>query len=207
MPDVYRLRIEGSGRINDTEYTAAGDGTCDPEAGDIRFQVAFSQIASNADPLGHLLAVLIIPTVFGRERGGARNLLTVADGAFEFTQSMAADDLTVESCGSMEKVSAREIVWRSSARGHVRIGRVARIDPFTAVMIPQGGGRMLDVLSIPLIETDRTTVVHAVRSFDFRADAVLEQQQLRRISIRTEVEARRITATITSEMSPFPKPN
>jgi hypothetical protein len=205
MPEAYGLGIEGRGRVNGMDYVVSGRGRCDPRVGDIAFDVSFSHIAPGCAPLGQLLGVLIIPTVFGREIGQARNLLTIAGGEFSFAQAMAADGIAVESEGSMSRPARRELVWRSRAAGNVRLGEVSAIEPFSAIMLPQGGGKILDVLTIPLIENGARRMVQAVRTFTFRPGAELPERQLRRISIETKVDGARIGVSIHSELSVFPR--
>jgi hypothetical protein len=198
------IKIDGSGRVNDVEFTAVGHGLCDTGTGRISFGVNFSRLATGSHPLANLLGVLILPTVFGREHGEAENLLTLTGGNFQFIQVMTGDGIDVASKGEMSRTGDEEVTWRSEAQGVVRLVDVSPIETFAAVMLPRGPGHVIDVLAIPLVEKGRRMVLHAIRDFKFEPTAALKRHQIRQISVVPNVESLSVNVAITSDIFIFP---
>lgn len=204
MNTRFDIKIAGKGKVNAVEFAATGGGRCDTATGRIAFDVEFSRLARGSHPLANLLGVLIIPTVFGREHDGARNLMSLTGGNFEFTQVMTAKGIAVTSKGSMSRTADDEVTWRSSAEGTVRLAGVSAIEPFSAVMLPRQAGHVVDVLSIPLVQRGRRLVVHAIRDFRFTPRARLAQHQIRHITVKPTVGRLSVGVAITSDIFPFP---
>lgn len=204
MNTRFDIKIAGKGKVNAVEFAATGGGRCDTATGRIAFDVEFSRLARGSHPLANLLGVLIIPTVFGREHDGARNLMSLTGGNFEFTQVMTAKGIAVTSKGSMSRTADDEVTWRSSAEGTVRLADVSAIEPFSAVMLPRKAGHVVDVLSIPLVQRGRRLVVHAIRDFRFTPRARLAQHQIRHITVKPTVRRLSVGVAITSDIFPFP---
>jgi len=204
--DTFTLEISGTGVVNDVEFEARGSGTGNSSTGRLQFAVEYSAIAEDTDPFAHLLGVLILETtVFGREIGNAQSLLTLADGVFEFTQEVMGDGIEVGSHGSVvHGDDEQSFRWTSISEGRVELRDVQRIEPFEAVMLPQGPGKMLDVLELPLVAGDSTHRVHIVRHFSFSPRAELPGIQLRRISVEPTIDGRRVGVDIHADMRDVP---
>jgi hypothetical protein len=199
----FGLQIMGSGTINGVTFDAAGGGTGNTETGELSFRVTFSEISTDVDPLANLLGVLIIPTVLGRTLGRAVNLMTLTDGVFEFTQVLSGEGINISSVGSMSRGGDEELAWTSKAEGSAQLKGVTGIEPFEAVMIPQGAGKVIDVLEIPLIVGRQTRRVHAVRNFTFTPRSELHQLQLRHIAIEPEIEGNTVGVNIMTTIREF----
>ena len=199
----FRLQIRGSGTINGVTFDAVGSGTGDTETGELSFKVTFSEISKGVDPLACLLGVLIIPTVLGRTSGNAVNLMTLAHGVFEFTQVLSGEGVNISSVGNMSRSGDEELTWRSEAEGSAQLKGVTAIEPFEAVMIPQGAGKVTDVLEIPLVGSRQTTRVHAVRNFTFTPRSELHQLQLRHIAIEPETTENTVGVNIMTTIREF----
>lgn len=206
MAHAYTLKIQSTGIVNGTRFTGTGDGHCDSATGRIGFRVTYSDFPANADPFANLLGTLIIPTVFGLETKGAHNLLSLCEGNFHFSQTMAGDDISLHSHGSMSRTGKSELLWQSAASGKLSIPAVTQIDTFSAMMLPQGLGRFVDVIDIPLIADGRRRSVHALRHFTFAPRAGLDRPQLRAISVTPKVQGKTVEVDITSVISCFPLP-
>jgi hypothetical protein len=149
------------------------------------------------------LGVLIIPTVLGRPLGRAVNLMTLTDGVFEFTQVLTGEEIDVSSVGKMSPSGDGELTWTSQAEGSAQLKGVTAIEPFEAVMIPQGAGKLPDVLEIPLIVREQTRRIHAVRNFTFTPKSELHQLQLRHISIEPETKGNTVGVNIVTSIREF----
>jgi hypothetical protein len=207
MPAPFTIKIESSGTINGVQFEGTGAGKCDTSTGRITFGATFSEVAEGTTPFGNLLGVLIIPTVFGREIGEARNLMTLTDGNFAFTQVIAGDGIHVRSHGHMSRTGESEVTWRSAGQGQVKLGSVTAIEPFAALMLPQGAGKIVDVVAIPLVEGGKRRTLHALRHFTFTPRAELKVPQLRHITVIPQVDGKTVNVDINSTISLFDHPD
>ena len=199
----FNLRVSGTGSVNGVSFEATGAGRGDSRSGELAFEVSFSDVPRGTDPLVNLLGVLIIPTVLGREEDGAVNLMTLAGGDFEFTQVLSGEGVDISSVGRMTRSADDELVWTSEAEGTADLAGVTAIEPFEAVMVPQGPGRFVDVLRIPLVVRGRPRHVHAVRQFTFSPGAELPQLQLREITVDPAQDGKAVSVSIRSTIRPF----
>jgi hypothetical protein len=182
--------ISSAGRINGEEFEGRGSGTGDSGTGAWDFEVTFSRIPPDADAFAVLVGVLILPTViFGREEDGTRNLLSLANGNVEFTQLTEGDQVAVQSRGSIKTTDEGRLSWLSRADGEIRMREVREVEPFDAVMLPLGAGKIADVLTFPFITSQGRQLVHAVRNITFSPSAELPGMQFRRIRIQPAVSA------------------
>jgi hypothetical protein len=201
---VFDLGISGSGTINDVTFDVQGRGVGNTATGEFSFEVTFSDIARDTDPFANLLGVLILPTgAFGREIENARGLMTLAGGVFEFSQLIAGEGIQVRSTGNISRVNAREFVWNSHAEGVVKLKQVSAIEPLQVVMLPQGAGKLTEVISLPLIEQGRRIIAQSVRHFTFTPGAELKQLQLRHALVKHSVEGASVRVDTRSTIQPF----
>ncbi|WP_460305861.1 hypothetical protein [Actinocorallia aurea] len=185
-PGPFSLVIEGSGRVNDIEFTASGRGEGDTLTGDLEFEVAFSDVSAHTDPFANLLAVLILPTgLFGREGENAANLLTISGGDFFFRQILSGPNIAAQSSGRLDRTGPREFTWTSFAEGQVELAEVTEIQPFNVVMIPAGPGGMIETAEWPIVDDGQVKRVHAIRDFTFDPTAGLAGHQLRHVQIES----------------------
>lgn len=205
-PGVFELQIEGDGLINDTAFWTMGTGRGDTRTGDLAFQVTFSELAEGADPLANVLSSLILPTgLFGREVDGALSLLTLAGGEFSFRQRLAGEGVAAESTGVLVRgTSSRGLVWRSQAKGRVKLRHVSEIRPVRVVMIPSGPGRLIETIQWSVVDQGKDKVFHAVRDFTFNPAAELPGPQFRDVVVRHRSEGRQVSLQINSTILPFP---
>jgi hypothetical protein len=197
----FDIEIEGVGTINGVAFDARGNGIGNAGTGRLSFSVEFSAIPDGTDPFAGVLGVLIIgTTVFGRELGDAYSLMTLADGEFEFTQMVAGPRIEVGGFGAVTRSSDRGFHWTSTADGTVDLRGVTSIEPFDAVMLPQGPGKLVDVLEFPVVAQTERHHVHVVRHFSFTPRAELPTIQLRAVEIKPTIEGRRVSVDIASEI-------
>jgi hypothetical protein len=200
----FRLEIDGSGEVNGTGFTAEGRGGADAESGRFWFDVDFSAVPPGADPFANLLAIFIIPTgIFGQEMENATNLLRLAGGELDFTQSLSADGVATRSSGRIQRVDDETFRWTSTVEGRVELRNVTAIEPCEAVMVPGGAGKIVETIELPLFEGERRLVVHAARTFTFTPRSDLPDLQLRFIDIEPRVSGNTVGVTITSAIWPF----
>lgn len=200
----FDLRISGTGSINDVTFDVQGKGLGNTVSGEFSFDVTFSDVARDTDLFANVLGVLILPTgAFGCEIEDAQGLMTLAGGAFEFSQMISGDGIRVHSTGKLERVSDRAFVWNSHAEGSVTLKQVSAIEPLQVVMLPQGAGKLTEVISLPLIEQGRRIIAQSVRHFTFTGGAELKQLQLRHVRVNHSVEGARVRVETKSTIQPF----
>jgi hypothetical protein len=201
----YSLVIEGGGTINETSFTATGQGEGDSLSGSLSFEVTFSAVREGTDPIANLLGVLILPTgLFGRELDGATNLLTLSDGDFGFRQLLAGEGVAAQSNGKLGRTGDREFTWSSSAEGQVELTRVSEIRPFSVIMLPAGLGKLIETIEWPIAEDDVVRRVYAIRHFTFEPVAQLEDHQLRDVTIESQVDGLSVRLDINSSIRRLP---
>lgn len=201
---VFHLLVRGLGTINGVEFEATGDGRGDTSSGHLEFNATFSRVPEGLDPFGNLLGALILETtVFGREIGDAVNLMTLANGIFEFSQIVTGEGININSYGNVLMTGEREFTWNSQAVGQVHLKNVSEIEPFVAVMIPQGFGKFIETVPIPIIEQNRRMVIHLLRNFTFTPRSELRQPQLRDITVVPMVEGLKVSVDIMAAMRTF----
>jgi hypothetical protein len=201
---IHKIEINSRGNLNGVDYAAKGSGTADPSLGLIEFGVSFYPTPPGADSFGSLLSILIIPTSgFGREIGNTVNLLTLTNGTFQFRQDVAADGIAATSTGKMDRVGTESFHWDSHAGGVVELEGVTGVDPFDAVMIPQGDGKITEVLSIPLICSAGRRPVTIVRQFTFAPHVGLSEMQLRRMTLEPTIRKDSVSVKIKADIIPF----
>lgn len=190
----HGVKITGVGSVNGESFKAEGRGHGDPTVGKWDFAVTFSVVPRDVDPIANLLGILILPTVvFGRTSGDATNLLTIADGVLEFTQILRGNDTAVQSVGTIRRTAPGELHWDSEATGVIHIPKLAEIEPFDAVTLPQGRGKLMDVFALPFLDGARARhVVQVVREITFTPKAELKQIQFRHITIESTVKGRTV---------------
>jgi len=197
---AYPVVIKGKGKVNGVTFEASGKGSGNAASGKWDFSVMFSKVPADVDPFANLLGILILPTVvFGKVHGDAENLLTVAGGDLEFTQRLRGDDVHVDAVGTFRRTGT-EFVWNSEAEGKIGIPRVASIEPFDAVMLPQGHGKFTETFAFPFVCESGRVLVQAVRNFTFSPRAELRDIQFRRIAIVSSVEGRTVSVKTTSHI-------
>lgn len=178
------LEIVSEGHINGEDFSGQGTGTGDAETGAWDFAVTFSRIPPQGSAFATLIGILILPTmIFGREDENTTNLLTLAGGDVEFTQLTDGERIAVQSYGSIRAVDSTTMLWRSQAVGTLELGEVYGIEPFDAVMVPSGHGRIFDILTFPFQTNKGRELVNAVRNVTFNPYFELQQVQFRRIEI------------------------
>ena len=200
----FDLKIFGSGAINDVAFDVGGRGVGNTATGEFSFEVTFSDVARDTDPFANVLGVLILPTgAFGLEMENARGLMTLAGGVFAFSQMISGAGIQVRSTGHIARINAREFVWHSHAEGVVRLKQVTAIEPLQVVMLPQGAGKLTEVISLPLIEEGRRVIAQSVRHFTFTPSAELGQLQLRHAIVSHSVEGTTVRVNTRSTIQPF----
>jgi len=204
-PGAYDLRIEGGGHVNGTEFRASGAGRGDTRSGELSFDVYFSDLSADTDPLANVFSSLILPSgLFGREVDGAAGLLTVADGEFVFRQRLGGKGgVRAESVGGLH-ADGEDFVWRSEARGQVPLRDVSEIRPVSVVMIPSGSGRLVETIQWAVVDEGMERTFHAVREFTFRPDREFTGLQLREVSLQPLKRGREVSVQISSTIRPFP---
>jgi len=206
--DPFSLVIEGSGVVNGTEFTATGRGEGDALSGALSFEVDFSAIAEDTDPVANLLGVLILITgLFGKEIDGAENLLTLTDGDFYFTQLLAGDDVEINSSGKLARTGEREFTWSSYAEGTAALSSVSEIHPFKVVMIPAGHGKLIETVQWPIVDAGELKNVQAIRHFSFDPAAQLRDHQLRDVAIKPRVDGLSVRLDIDTAVRRLPAGN
>jgi hypothetical protein len=208
MGTEYQVGITGVGSINGVSFRVEGSGSGCAASGKWNFNATFSEIPHNVHPFANLLGILIVPTaIFGREDGNATNLLRLANGILEFNQILRGDEIAVQSVGTIKRTTDRALLWHSEAEGEINIPELASVEPFDAVMLPQGPGKITETFALPFITGHGRQVIHFLRQFTFTPGAGLEQVQFRRITIRLSVQARTVTvgtvSIIRTISSPF----
>jgi|SoiMethySBSTD1v2_1073268.scaffolds.fasta_scaffold107232_4 hypothetical protein len=191
-PPSTRLPIDitSTGRVNGASFTANGTGVGDAGTGDWDFEVTFADKAADADAFATLVGILILPTVvFGREDGSTRNLLSLVGGNLEFTQLTDGDEVSVASRGSIRATPDGRLSWTSEAEGEIGLREVKEVEPFDAVMLPLGPGKIADVLTFPFVTPRGRRLVQAVRTITFNPAADLPGVQFRRVSIEPTATA------------------
>lgn len=204
----HRVGITGAGSINGVSFDAQGAGSGNASTGAWDFSVEFSEIPRKVDPFANLLGILILPTsVFGREEGDATNLLSLAGGVLEFTQTLRGDQIAVDSVGTIKRNGERELHWHSEARGDIQISELASVEPFDVVMLPQGPGKVTEVFALPFLNREGRSVVHALRQLTFTPRADLPSVQFRKVMIYSTVQAKtvkvRTMSVIRAVNAPF----
>ena len=193
------VKITGKGRVNGVSFDAKGHGVGDAITGTWDFSVTFSEVPARVDPFANLLGILILPTsIFGTVRGDAVNLLRLAGGVISFTQILRGDDIAVESGGAITSTSGDGLHWHSEADGEIHIDRLSSIEPFEAVMLPQGFGKVTEVFALPFSGSHGRHLVHAVRQLTFTPRAAVPSVQFRHIRIGSTVEDKTVNVTTTS---------
>lgn len=201
---VVAFDIESTGVINDIEYSARGHGLADAESGRVDFAATFQPVPAGASAFGSLLSILIIPTAgFGRELDGSTNLLSLIDASFDFVQDAAGDGVSVHAEGSFRRGEGGSYLWTSRASGTVTLGDVTSVDPFAAVMLPDGPGRMLECITVPLMTSEGLHEVSIVRRFAFHGGAELPDMQLRTMILHPEVDGATAAVRIQGDVRPF----
>ncbi|MFI1508117.1 hypothetical protein [Streptomyces sp. NPDC020597] len=186
------------------EFTAEGSGSVDPSRGFVEFSVEFRPPPPRADTFGSLLSILIIPTTgFGREFDGSVNLLTLTNGSFQFRQDVASEGVSVRSVGEVSRAGDSLFHWSSQADGSVELEGVSAVEPFDAVMIPQGAGKIAESLSIPVISATGRRLVTIFRQFTFAPDTDLPGLQLRRMVLKPTIGMSSISVQIQADIMPF----
>jgi len=193
--------ITSVGLINSEEFEGHGVGIGDPDSGSWDFEVTFSRVPLDTDAFATLVGILILPTViFGREEDGTKNLLTLADGNLEFTQLTEGDDAGVRSHGSIRAGQEGRLSWFSRAEGEMRIREVREVEPFDAIMLPLGAGKIVDVLTFPFITSKGRQLVHAIRTITFSPNVELPGVQLRRVHIEPIEQAATVRVVTRSTL-------
>ena len=206
MARPFELRIQGLGEINGLSYKADGEGRGDDTLGEVSFGATFSQVPDGVDPFASILAVIIIPTVmFGREDDGARNLISLVDGEFQFRQTVVGDGVDAASVGDVRASNERGFVWTHRAVGRVELPPITDIDPFRAVMLPQGPGHITEVIAMPIVAGGSRRTLHAVRHFTFSPRVQLDREQVRDISVKPSVQGLRVSVEIATAVRPLTK--
>jgi hypothetical protein len=203
-----RVRVSGTGLVNGERYDVEGAGTGNAALGQWDFSAEFSTVPRDVDPFANLLGILILPTiVFGRQLGDAVNLLTLADASLEFTQTLRGDDVAVQSVGTIRRLSPGELHWHSEASGDIRLPALSAVEPFDAVMLPQGPGRLIDTFALPFQGRQGRQILHAVRQVTFTPRADMKEIQFRRITIHWSVQGSSVNvktlSVIRSLNAPF----
>lgn len=179
------VSISSHGRLNDAPFEAVGSGVGEPVSGRWDFEVTFLQSPTQVDRFVALIGILILPTViFGREQEATRNLSSLADGNVEFTQISRGNGVVVNSSGSVRRREDGGLDWHSEAYGNVELHDVIEVEPFDAIMLPMGSGKLVDVLTFPLVTQEGRRLVHAIRDITFSPKTKLPGVQFRRIHIR-----------------------
>jgi len=202
--NVFNLSIDGAGTINNVAFDVKGRGNGNTTTGQFSFEVDFSAVAPDTDPFANVLGVLILPTgAFGREIDDADGLMKLAGGVFEFAQMIAGEGIQVRSTGNISRVNSGELAWTSQAKGLVKLKQVSAIEPFQVVMLPQGAGKIIEVISLPLIEQGKRITLQSVRHFTFTPGSELRQLQLRHTIVDHSVETSRVRVNTKSTIQPF----
>lgn len=201
---VVAFDIESTGVINDIEYSARGQGLADAEVGRVDFAVTFEPVPAGASAFGTLLSILIIPTSgFGRELDGSTNLLSLIDSSFDFVQDVAGDGISVHVEGGFRRAAEERYLWTARASGTVALGEVTAADPFAAVMLPDGPGRMTECITIPLRTVEGRRDVTLLRRFTFQDEAELPGTQLRTMILHPEVDGATAAVRLQADVRPF----
>jgi hypothetical protein len=197
--------IQSTGVINDVAYTARGEGLADADLGRVDFAATFEPVPAGANAFGSLLSILIIPTVaFGREFEGSTNLLSLAGDSFDFVQEVAGDEVSVRAEGSFGRVAEGEnYLWNSRASGSVTVSDIVSVNPFAAVMLSAGPGRLIETITIPLTTSDGAREVTIVRHFAFAGDRELPGLQIRDMLLEPEVRGATAAVRIQADIYPF----
>lgn len=195
------IEISSAGRINGEDFDGRGWGTGDAETGAWDFEVTFSRVPREASAFATLVGILILPTIiFGREDDDTTNLLTLAGGDIEFTQLTDGSGVAVQSQGNIRTQGPDTMIWRSEAFGDLQMPEVHGVEPFDAVMLPSGPGRIADVLTFPFLTKRGRELVHAVRNVTFNPQAELRHVQFRRIEIRPTSEGSTVRVITRSQL-------
>ncbi|MEU7599546.1 hypothetical protein [Streptomyces sp. NPDC041003] len=198
------IDIDSRGSINGVEFTAEGSGSADPSRGLVEFGVVFRPTLPGTDTFGALLSILIIPTTgFGREFDGSVNLLTLTNGSFQFRQDVAGEGVAARSVGEFKRTGNGSFHWSSNVDGFVEIEGVTSVEPFDAVMIPQGAGKMIESLSIPVVSSSGRQIVTIVRQFTFSPGVDLAGLQLRRMTLEPTIGTGSVSVKIKADIMPF----
>jgi len=201
---AHSISIAGGGELNGVHFNAEGQGRGDPDKGHITFEVEFSPTPPRANPFGSLLSTLIIPTVaFGLEKDSANNMLTLAPDGFSFVQAVMGDDVVAESTGTFYRRSAQEFSWHAHTLGTVTLPAVIEVDPFTAIMIPQGRGKVMETISMNLRTADGDRSISFLRTFTFPPHRDLPQPQLRHMTLKPAIRLDSIAVELTAAIVPF----
>jgi hypothetical protein len=201
----FELLIQGSGRINDVSFDLEGTGQGSTVTGRFSFNTTFTDVAKGTDPFANVLGALIILTgAFGREAEGASNLITLADGVFGFTQLISGEGIDVSTVGDLSRTSETQFTWKSRAEGKVSLKKVSSIEPFDVVMLPQGMGKLIEVIALPLIDQRKRKIVNLVRDFTFNPKSQLSRLQLRHVTVTPRVTGRTVSVDTNSTIQVFP---
>lgn len=201
---VVAFDIESTGVINDIEYSARGQGLADAELGRVDFATTFEPVPAGASAFGTLLSILIIPTSgFGRELDGSTNLLSLVDASFDFVQDVTGEGISVHVEGGFRRAADERYLWTAHGSGTVALGDVTAADPFTAVMLPDGPGRMIECITIPLMTVEGRRDVTLLRRFTFHDGAELPGMQLRTMLLRPEVDGATASVRLQADVRPF----
>jgi hypothetical protein len=198
------MLIASTGNINGCEFTASGEGTANPSTGVIQFSAEFTEIPAKADPFGSLLAILILPTsMFGMEIDNAVNLLTLSGGSFEFIQHVGGDGVSARADGTLARRPSGEFLWISRAEGYVNTGEIRSVDPFDAVMIPNGPGSVKESICLPLNTRTGRHLITIFREFSLGSASELPGLQLRRMTLEPDIRASSVAVAIDTAIIPF----
>ncbi|MFD7782278.1 hypothetical protein ACFV4Q_04170 [Streptomyces nojiriensis] len=80
---------------------------------------------------------------------------------------------------------------------------VSAVEPFDAVMIPQGPGKIIESLSLSAIADARRRLVTIVRQFTFAPDLALPGLQLRRMALEATMGTGSVSVKIQADIMPF----
>ena len=204
MTDVS-FDLDARGTINDAAFAATGEGRADPETGVVEFGAAFDPVPEAASVSGALLSVLIIPTTgFGRPEGGSTNLVSLTASGFDFVQEVSGEQVSLQAEGSFRREGSRDhFTWSAQADGWVDLSEIASVADFSAVMVPDGPGAMIEVMEIPLVTAAGRTAVNIVRRFSFDETVALPALQSRRMSLTLHDRKVRADVSIQADIAPF----
>jgi hypothetical protein len=206
MNTEHTLTIESSGNINSRDFSAKGSGTADTASGRIHFEVEFDVVPPETDPFGSLLAMLIWDTtVHGKEEGDAVNLLSLSEGPYEFAQHIGGDTVSASAKGQIEKTAENQYRWSSMSEGVVDLDRVASVESFDAVMVPDGPGRLYEYISLPIASATGRRVIPIVRHISFNSNNELPGMQIRHMKLTPEISPKYVSVSIETAIWPFEK--
>jgi hypothetical protein len=196
MSNVYRVAIEVTGNINGQRFTGSGHSVGDARLGTPEVCITYSSIPNGSNVLGNFIAIInMLSTLLSREIPPAKGFLSLTGGDYGFARTVQGPTVDLHAAGSMQRVGKNDLRLTSSISGTIAQPPTAAIKKWLGIQLPDGPGRVREVMTVPLRFEDGTEeIVCVATSYVFDPSVNLPSLQVREVELDAKMSDLKLDA-------------